>query len=924
VLGEEVASPSYWLEHARRPTRFADALEALHELGCRQTIELGPGREGHLLASAMQTWIGGARIDWSALNRPRPTMPPSLPTYPFQHRRHWLPEGEGALEGGPRTVATPLPQQITEAPLSTRSHRYLAEHRVHGHTVVPGVTYLQLLLPDGEDSGGAARNGITQLTLLMPLIAASDRRYTLQAILDPTAENGAREGRLYSREPGSGGAWTLHATARIGAFPEPVEQLVPLEEIRSRLNGPTGGEEFYGEAWHPDFELGESFRLLDRVWSGHGEALGRVLVADPNGTAVRDGIRPELLTLDACAQLLLAAATAGRRPAAGSPALLGAGFERFASRQTEIGDAVWCWARLDDGDPGATGSLLLASDDGECLAEVRGVAFRPVAAETLRRLSAMAPASDGTPARGEGAERPAAPRANELRELGAEDRAAAIREYLQSRLGLVLGMQPSELDPERSISDFADSLMLAELKGEVEAELDMTVPLELLFEAPTLAGLASWLSAALGADGAQEKQRPPSTISPTPASGSMSVAELSEAAALDPTIAPSTNALSTAEPRAVLLTGATEHVGAYTLAELLARTDAEVHCLLGERDPQRALEAIAASMRRFELDGWDSSRVFPVFGDLPSPWLGLGEAGARRLAERLDAIYHLASASQWARSFATLAPVNVDGTREVLRLATSARPLPVHHFSTVGVFSSPGYGPGPVAESEPLERSGDLPLPYAQTRWVAERMVQTAGERGLPVTVHRAAIGPAAGTGAFDPSHHIPLMLKACVETGAAPEWDAPVQLAPVDYVAGAIVELSLRADMRGRVFHLVTPEGLTWNELGELLRAFGYRLGRESPRDWSERLAATQYGDLGLLTAIVESIEGSRLPWFDCAQTRAALDGASLTCPPLDELLALSLPRMVASGFLTPPAATNGSPLRTSTPALDQTERTD
>jgi thioester reductase-like protein len=944
-VGEEAAAPAYWLHHARSPTRFAAALRTLRALGCRQLIELGPaatllgmahatlgeeelellpslrpGQPGprQLLGSAAQAWIGGARLDWAELSAPRPAAPASLPTYPFQRRRHWLPEeGEGGLDEGPRTVVTPLPQEITEARLSPRRHRYLAEHRVHGHVVVPGVAYLQLLL-SGLEGGGGPRAAATQLTLLMPLIATPDRTHTLQAVIDPAQEDGARAGRLYSRSSGSDGAWTLHAMATIGAPEEPQGEPVPLDEIRSRLGDPLAGEDLYRRLWHPDFELGNSFRLLERVWSGDGEALGLVRAADPGSAAVREGIQPELLTLDACAQLLLAAVTAGRRPPPGSPVHLGTGFERFAVRPAEIRDAVWCWARLDGEGPGATGSLLVAGDDGARIAEVRGVSFRPVAAETLRRLVPAQPADAPPPDPDPGPGAPAAPGRSELRELDGGAREKIVVDFLKSSLARVLGMRPEELDPSQPITDVADSLMLVELKAEVEAELDVTVPLEVLFEAPTLAGFATWLSRALMGEEAP-------TGEPRPAS--MSVAEMSEAAALDPSIAPRSRDPAAAVPRAVLLTGATEYVGAFVLAALLARTEAKVHCLLDERDPQRALAAIAATLRRFDVEGWDGTRVVPVAGDLRRPWLSLGEGGATELAGRLDAIYHVASASQWAYSFQTLAPVNVDGTREILRLATAARPLPVHHFSTVGVFSSPDHGSGPVAESEPLEHSGPLPVPYAQTRWVAERMVRTAGERGLPVTVHRAAIGGAARTGAFDPSHHIPLALKACVETGSVPEWDAPIQIAPVDYVAGAIVELSLRPDLHGGTFHLVNPSGLTWKELAGRLRSFGYQLEGEPPQAWSERLterfAVPGNGASGLLATLVESIERSQLPWFDCAQTLAALDGASPACPPLDELLNVYLPRMVGAGFLPPPRPGGGGAVPAAATDLNRAERT-
>src|SRR4029077_11763018 len=76
----------------------------------------------------------------------------------------------------------------------------------------------------------------------------------------------------------------------------------------------------------------------------------------------------------------------------------------------------------------------------------------------------------------------------------------------------------------------------------------------------------------------------------------------------------------------------------------------------------------------------------------------------------------------------------------------------------------------PVRETDPLESSGSLNIGYAQSKWVAEKLVRLAGERGLPVTIYRPNTGGHSATGVFNPNDHLPLLIKGCIQLGAIPE----------------------------------------------------------------------------------------------------------------------------------------------------------
>jgi thioester reductase-like protein len=252
----------------------------------------------------------------------------------------------------------------------------------------------------------------------------------------------------------------------------------------------------------------------------------------------------------------------------------------------------------------------------------------------------------------------------------------------------------------------------------------------------------------------------------------------------------------------------------------------------------------------------------------------------------------------------------VDGTREVLRLALRGpAPRPVHFISTVGVFSSAEFGAELVAEDQPLESSGPLVVGYAQSKWVAERMIRTATERGVPTTIHRINTGGHSRTGAFNRIDHLTMMLKGCIEAGIAPETvNVHLQPAPIDYVAAAVVEAAARPHLFGRTFHLVNETEMRWADLFGAVRDFGYPLELLPFEEWRDRITGRDSGTyalLGLVPFLTDAVDDVHVPYSDSTATRAAL-GDAVACPPFDpDLIHTYLRRFITSRFVGAPKGT-------------------
>lgn len=373
-------------------------------------------------------------------------------------------------------------------------------------------------------------------------------------------------------------------------------------------------------------------------------------------------------------------------------------------------------------------------------------------------------------------------------------------------------------------------------------------------------------------------------------------------------------------PSRVLLTGGTGFLGAFLLHEILEQTEAEVYCLVRCESAEEGWSRLRNNLDRFGLgDETIRGRVTPLPGDLAKPLLGLSVDRFEALASEIDSIYHCGAWVSGFYPYAALKSANVLGTEEVLRLASRSRVKPVHHVSTISVFSGSGYPEGKaINEDDELESGDRLQVGYSQSKWVAEKLVEIARMRGLPVAVYRPGqVTGESHTGVCNTDDAWCRSLKTLIEFGAVPDlkesWE--LDMTPVDYVAQALVHLSLQEASLGRTFHLVNPNPIEWHDFVEYARAFGYHLPSMPLPEWGERLRRFTTDQDTAMTPLLpahadasgtrseEMLAGFGQMRFDCRNTLAGLEGSPFDCPRLTpELIETYFSYFVRSGFLAPP----------------------
>ena len=445
------------------------------------------------------------------------------------------------------------------------------------------------------------------------------------------------------------------------------------------------------------------------------------------------------------------------------------------------------------------------------------------------------------------------------------------------------------------------SLLITQLLAQVRDTFKVNLSLGSLFELPTVANVAEKIATS-------QRTEPGNKIEAKDA------IDLKAEAVLDPTIYPNGITYNpNVSPVTILLTGATGFLGSFLLYELLQQTQADIYCLVRSNTIESGQKKIQSSLESYFL--WDesfNSRIIPVIGDLSQRLLGLSKEQFQQMASQLDAIYHNGAFVNFTYPYSVLKAPNVLGTQEVLRLASQVKVKPVHFISTISVVFSSNPNVRVVQEQDSLD---DAKMPsegYAQSKWVAEKLVTIARERGLPVCIYRPGrISGHSQIGVCNTGDHTYRMIKGCIQLGSIPNQDIQLNLSPVDYVSKAIVYLSMENESLGKAFHLVNPQPLPLSEMTNYISSLGYPVERVGYEKWRSQLMNAVdspenalYPLMSIFAEETSNTQSKNSPLqLDCQNTLTGLAGTPIICPPVDaELFSTYFSYLIQTGFLNPP----------------------
>ena len=357
VVGSgEALDAAYWRRQMRAPVAFRACVETLAELGVDAVVEIGPhavlgpmttlawpdsagaaappaalsslkrpGRrvsrteaDDAFLSAVAEAYEAGLPVRFDGLFAGESRRRISLPGYPFRRDRHWIDaprrrrsSADHPLLGSRHESASGEVSFDTE--LFPSDPAWLGDHRVFDRVVAPGALYgaMAAAACTVEDLDSVVVEDFQMHSALVfpgrdDADEGAEEGRRLQLLLDGAEEGGARRVRILSRGAADE-EWTLHAEGRIPADPgsdlPPAAASLDSARLKSDL-APVDLAAYYRAKAEVGIGLGPSFRTLEALWAGPGEALGEVSLpdsADPGGLAVHP------LVLDGCFQVMAAA-----------------------------------------------------------------------------------------------------------------------------------------------------------------------------------------------------------------------------------------------------------------------------------------------------------------------------------------------------------------------------------------------------------------------------------------------------------------------------------------------------------------------------------------------------------------------------------------------------------------------------------------
>ncbi|KAG9118694.1 large subunit of alpha-aminoadipate reductase [Ceratobasidium sp. 392] len=512
----------------------------------------------------------------------------------------------------------------------------------------------------------------------------------------------------------------------------------------------------------------------------------------------------------------------------------------------------------------------------------------------------------------------------------------------------LLPSPPSSIPLDENFFDLGGhSILATRLVFDIRKQFVVPAPLGLVFDKPTIRGLAKEIDILRGEDFGIAKEKLQAAKETTIAEEPVAVNYAADLDVLVPTLKEQYAALPdtySSGPLTVFLTGATGFLGSFILKDLLSRSDRvkKVICHVRAKDAASAATRLKDSMNDRDLWSEDwviQGRLEAVAGDLAAEKLGLDETIWDRVAQEADAIVHNGAMVHWVYPYAKLRPANVVSTLSVIDLASTSKSKMVSFVSSTSALDTEYYvrlsdstiaaGGLGVLESDDLEGARtDLKTGYGQTKWVSEKVLMEASRRGLPCRVVRP--GYVVGDSKFAVTNTDDFtwrLVKGCVQLGLVPDMNNTINMVPVDHVAtcvtlAALTPLSVSAITTTSadsppfsVLHITARPTVRYNTLFSTLSHYGYNTTQVDYPVWRTRLEqhvidAQDNALYPLLHFVLDDLPTStKSAELDDSNTTDILkQAAEKETMTVDEhLMGMYLAWLVKVGFLPAPEAGKG-----------------
>ncbi|CAF2957194.1 unnamed protein product [Rotaria sp. Silwood2] len=310
--------------------------------------------------------------------------------------------------------------------------------------------------------------------------------------------------------------------------------------------------------------------------------------------------------------------------------------------------------------------------------------------------------------------------------------------------------------------------------------------------------------------------------------------------------------------RVFLVTGSNGSLGSFIIRDLLKQSESivkRVYCLLrGSNTKERLFQSfeqrqldISLLIKSFEQE---KPRLIILSSsmNLSEEHLGQTDLIYQELQNEVTDIIHTAWKMNFNQTIKDFEYDSIFGIYNLLKLAASNN-MQFHFISSISSASS---GLLSYVKEEPLPRNAEIALPqgYGQSKYAGEHLCWAAMNLwNVPVNIYR--IGQVSGdtqNGVWNTTEMTPMMIYAGAgQLKQMPNIGQDINWIPVDVCSASLVDLALKSSFDisisadQRVYHLLNPNVITYEDYLNFLRAAGLNFDTVSPKEFIDTILTTK-----------------------------------------------------------------------------------
>jgi acyl transferase domain-containing protein/NADPH:quinone reductase-like Zn-dependent oxidoreductase len=349
------------------------------------------GTNGHILVEEAPLVAAGSSTE------SRRTIP--LTAHVWKRQRFWL-------EEPPKSKRELLPENLSGAvlhPLLGReidspfvkgrlfasyfnmaTSSYLAEHRLGERAIAPFAAFLEIAAAAARQADPSGNSAIRNFAMHEPRFLSSEPCGLQVLVAGGSFEIASRYGS----------GWKTNAVGTFGSATKEMSNAeidrLDLSGLRTRCACEISPAEIYRRLERTGLRYGTAFRTIQSAWSGGGESIARLKVADTlRSEASEHGLHPTLL--DGCLQSVIAA-----RGDSGDDLFLPISLDCFEMRRTGLSE-VWVHTKIvASSDRSVSAEIAIADCEGIVVARLIGFTAKRVEAELLGRVDSFTETGEST------------------------------------------------------------------------------------------------------------------------------------------------------------------------------------------------------------------------------------------------------------------------------------------------------------------------------------------------------------------------------------------------------------------------------------------------------------------------------------------------------------------------------------------------